>query len=1845
MNENVLDIDKVALVDGDTITVNNGKLTGTNYHFGNGFHTDSQIGSATVNLDLKTDEDLSWNQSTATISSKITADGSTIVKQGSTLKGNYQAGQNISITGNTISANIPDVNVSSGSGVTVSGSSKSGYVISAQGTEISGGEGIICVGSPLTGYTISSIQPYKKKKEDDDPEEKNEDSEPSGESDPLTASSAPSTVSLVGPLGAALGAASSLIGAAPAAGAVASASSAFGAIGALAGAAGGVAVLGGLLQESGRRRQNKTNSDGTNIIGADGNPVLVDGSEVIIATFPKINDTDCDVTRLMFDKPPPCWWRGVAKEYGQQSVNLDILKEWDTDVNQPAYMNVISQNTSLLQSSIDTKFDKTGTLPFSQVSGLSFTTGLVRNPTTGAVSLNSGQTFNSVTVSSVLLCPTPIAAGNAANKGYVDNLAATLQPLNARLTNFGNIAPTNTFMLIASGGNFIQYSPADVRANLSLKNLSLLDTLDYTSSALVNKPVLGSLAALNSIDYTSTYITGKPTLGSLAALSSIDYASTYITGKPTLGSLAALSNIDYTSALLINKPTLGSLAAKSVINLASTDVTGILPFGSVDPNIVIAGTGLSKTAQTLSVNPVQTQITSVGTLTGLTVSGSSTFTGSITVPTPTTPSHAVTKSYVDGLISTTSGNAQPLNPKLTAISSSTPTLNNFLVADGSNFVSTTPSASRTALGLGSIALKNTITLTTDVTGILPYTNLDQNVALKSYVDAQTTNAGNNLTKTDLNSFGLSVDGIAQFAQVRASDLIVSGNSDLQDVTVNASLNVIGSSSLSGLNVTGNANVSGVLNVSGTATVSTPTSAMHATTKAYVDGLVSTAGTGLTKTGNVFSINASQSGITSLGNAASNVQIAGTTDSTSITSGALQVVGGVGVGKSVVVGGTVFLGGTTANLNTTTGQTLNINNAASTVVTSTLDSNAINAGSLQVAGGVGISKALWVGNGITVKESVAGNGTGLSIINSNGGGWYWWHIGQTSASGTNNLGLWNTSAGALQVAGGVGIAKNLYVGGTATLSVTTGSSQTALNMTGNGSNYVQFGFTNTSVTNSGFYFGINGSSGVNTGPGGFYLYNSLTQTLPLQVKPTSEVIISSVTDSSSTTTGALQVVGGLGVGKSVSIGGVLTSTMAGTGYTNAATFLLPNMATGFSNWITLGQSNTSMNCGQMSFVLTGTGSANNYIKLQIANQSYGLSVRGDGAVIAESPVDSSSTTTGALQVSGGVGIAKSLFAGSSATGSHTLQVNSTSVDVLKLQSLSASGFSTIGFLNNTGTVVGAFGYAGTGTSAPNAGNFFLYSGSGANFVINSNLPSVQIQSTADSTSSTSGSLQVRGGAGIAKWLTIGGGATNLGASGSGGISFEFSAGGSGYRHFIKSRHNAVSNMDSGNALDFYMNNSTTGTGSSSPATGNVLAASISAAGIQVWTTTDSTGVGTGALQVSGGASVAKNVYVGGNVSVLNTADATSTSGALVVSGGASVAKSLYVGSNLNVTGDLNSPALTSKTTLFPYPTTPATGSSWNGYTVSASSEYTYANGNGVDGYTGHPFDAYMNASIASRLRWATASTSTANLGLDGTTQSLHWSLLRLPSAIAMASLKLTAYLMDAVAMPTTFSVIAGTTESAMVTIATFSNIPGSTWTTDGNTFSFANTTPYVVWGIAWQYANQTATGGVAIRQIQFNQAVPKATLVSASANNIDVSGAITTGTVSSSGSATVNSLTCNTTALVKNDLTCSTNIYASQIIQSAVCIEDGVVDALLTNANGYTGGFGPINWKADQSSTVVASRGVSYYCDINNYQTRYPFSFQVPLLFSSTNTQLSARIVIPTSIVLSNSYLNFWTQCY
>lgn len=98
--------------------------------------------------------------------------------------------------------------------------------------------------------------------------------------------------------------------------------------------------------------------------------------------------------------------------------------------------------------------------------------------------------------------------------------------------------------------------------------------------------------------------------------------------------------------------------------------------------------------------------------------------------------------------------------------------------------------------------------------------------------------------------------------------------------------------------------------------------------------------------------------------------------------------------------------------------------------------------------------------------------------------------------------------------------------------------------------------------------------------------------------------------------------------------------------------------------------------------------------------------------------------------------------------------------------------------------------------------------------------------------------------LAKLEIVGGYTNTGGGSGTPIMAIQYYDNG-GYRHFIRSRHNGTTSQDTGNALDFYLNKSSTASGSSAPGTGNELAMSITGKGVGVFNTAPST-----ALQVNG-----------------------------------------------------------------------------------------------------------------------------------------------------------------------------------------------------------------------------------------------------------------------------------------------------------------------------------------------------------------------------------------------------------
>ncbi|KAI9103783.1 hypothetical protein DFS34DRAFT_645838 [Phlyctochytrium arcticum] len=213
---------------------------------------------------------------------------------------------------------------------------------------LTAGTGVILVGSPGLGYTISTIDTFTQEKTaEDPPEQKNADT-PEETFKSGSGSTIASSGGLAGALGG-LGGVISIFGGG--AGISGIASSAIGAVGGLSGALTGGSLVGGFIGIWGHERKQEIDEDDNGLYNEDGTASLEEGSNVVIATLP--DALGCDTTRLLFDKPPPCSWLGLQNEYGHQAVNLQILREYDTEIIIPKIVETTSELLEPLLESID----------------------------------------------------------------------------------------------------------------------------------------------------------------------------------------------------------------------------------------------------------------------------------------------------------------------------------------------------------------------------------------------------------------------------------------------------------------------------------------------------------------------------------------------------------------------------------------------------------------------------------------------------------------------------------------------------------------------------------------------------------------------------------------------------------------------------------------------------------------------------------------------------------------------------------------------------------------------------------------------------------------------------------------------------------------------------------------------------------------------------------------------------------------------------------------------------------------------------------------------------------------------------------------------------------------------------------------------------------------------------------------------------------------------------------------------------------------------------------------------------------------------------------------------------
>jgi len=412
-----------------------------------------------------------------------------------------------------------------------------------------------------------------------------------------------------------------------------------------------------------------------------------------------------------------------------------------------------------------------------------------------------------------------------------------------------------------------------------------------------------------------------------------------------------------------------------------------------------------------------------------------------------------------------------------------------------------------------------------------------------------------------------------------------------------------------------------------------------------------------------------------GAVSSTVQYTNQTQSNGTNSGAVTVAGGVGIGGNLNVGGTayflgdLYVGGTQTYVNST-----NIQTGDKVIYLSTSASSSVLASNSGLAiGPVGGTYAQFFYDGVSSWQS-KGN-----ISPSTAGGF---NLGSTLLPWNTEYvqfvnitgGTQSTTAtnGTLIVTGGVGVSGNLNVGTSATvasqlfsLSVPT---QNAFYVAGG----IGAGYLN--IANNGY---INGSP---------IITQANISSFQFQGGTISNILTSTNTTSAfSTQTGAIQVVGGIGLGGNLHVGGaqyIYASTASAVSTSGNALIVNGGI-------------------GAYSIFLSNNGYINGspIVTAATLNQFSGGTI--NSSLVVNSATQATSTITGAFQViNGGVGIGGNIYAG----GNGVFGVTSNTAGTLgntATGSLQVLGGASVSGLLNVGAKSNFAGYAGFGTTNPQA----------------------------------------------------------------------------------------------------------------------------------------------------------------------------------------------------------------------------------------------------------------------------------------------------------------------------------------------------------------------------------------------------------------------------------------------------------------------------------------------------------------------------------------------------------------
>ena len=612
----------------------------------------------------------------------------------------------------------------------------------------------------------------------------------------------------------------------------------------------------------------------------------------------------------------------------------------------------------------------------------------------------------------------------------------------------------------------------------------------------------------------------------------------------------------------------------------------------------------------------------------------------------------------------------------------------------------------------------------------------------------------------------------------------------------------------------------------------------------------------------------------LGLSADNIFVVSNTNSASSTTGSVVLSGGIGIGQSASLSGRLQLfngANYTAFVSSASGNTVYTLPATSPATGSSV-LQSTSAGVLSwvpmTATGGGGAGTVYDGSlnsipyyptsGTAITGSLSFTNTGTSI-----------NIGYTTAAT-------NSSSGALTVVGGVGIGDSLFVAGNISFNTGTNGLLFRKLVSGNyGAIYstnVTPSATNYTMITDGASVNFNGTSGV---------YFNISNTNKIQVT-TNNINIVPTAASTSTSTGAFTVAGGVGIGGSLYV----SSATAISGVTINAGIITGTLTGTATTATNINVISASTNANHPLLFTPSFGSASGLAVSSNTTLVYNpstdiLSVSG---LAVTSGTASTNPTTGALVVTGGVGIGQSVSVGG------------------RLQLFNGANYTA--FVSSaTGNTV----YTLPATS-PATGSSVLQSTSTG---VLSWVPMTASGGLAVS-GSTDGVVQFKSGSSLGGTISLFFNPLTLGLRVSGFPGGEIPA---STDAAIKLEATVGSFNGSVNGT-YYAANAPTGF------TGDLMNLQVNAVSkFRIDNTgaiiqnigTNATSTTSGAVQIKGGVGITGAVFVGESINATSTTLSTSSStGSLIVSGGAGIAGTVFVGGNLNVGVDLSTSGLTTLT---------------------------------------------------------------------------------------------------------------------------------------------------------------------------------------------------------------------------------------------------------------------------------------------------------------------------------------------